>query len=402
MRTNTKLGTAALALLLATSGQAANAPLQDLFFAACVNPQANLAVRCAQTTGGLGDLSSDSESSLNPSQGLGSANGRRQALEDVVNGARDNLELAERVDSGPFSLVLNVVQSETEYDRRVDLDSERGQERDDQALDIGFDYRVSDRWVMGALVQMQRQEVTYERELAGLNFSPSGAAGTVDTDAMGLLVYVSRTLGASGYLDVSLSHTRSSQEFTRNALFQENTRTLAPVAVRTEGQTDGVENALHISTGLSITRGGWDVQPFASASVIRARVDDFTEADLSNSGLAMAFDMDANDTTLASLGARISRAFSFSGGVIVPSLRLQYTHPIDSEPATLNARYVNDLSGNSLNLSGTDFDEGYLDGALAVSFVLPGGWLPYLEVSATHGIEDMDRWRVSAGLRKEL
>ena len=78
MRTNTKLGTAALALLLATSGQAANAPLQDLFFAACVNPQANLAVRCAQTTGGLGDLSSDSESSLNPSQGLGSANGRRQ------------------------------------------------------------------------------------------------------------------------------------------------------------------------------------------------------------------------------------------------------------------------------------------------------------------------------------
>ncbi len=382
----------------------ANDNLQDLFFAACVNPQANLAVRCQETVGGLGDLSSDSESSLNPSQGLSAFSGRRSAGEAQGDGVRNRIDAgaSERVDSGPFSLIFNAYSGNAEFDRRVDLDSERGYERDDRAFDLGFDYRAGNRWVIGALAQVQQQELDFVAELPGVNFAPSGIAGRIDTDAFGIAAYASRSLGERGYLDISFSHTRAVYEFDRNALFQENTRTQNTVTVRTEGQTDGTENALHVAAGFAVERGGWDLQPFASLSWIQTDVDDYVEADVSNSGLAMAFEMSDSDTSLAAMGLRASRAFSFSGGVVVPTLRLQYTHPLQTDVPELGARYVNDLNAARLNLAGDELDDGYVDAALSLNFVLPGGWMPFAEFQITEGIEDLSRWRFAAGLRKEL
>ena len=57
------------------SAEAANDSLQSLFFLACLNPSANLAVRCAETVDDEGDLSGDSETSLNPTQVLSSPAG---------------------------------------------------------------------------------------------------------------------------------------------------------------------------------------------------------------------------------------------------------------------------------------------------------------------------------------
>ena len=388
--------------LSATNALAANAPLQDLLFGACANAQGLLAIRCAETDGGAGNVSSDSESSLNPSQGLGSYYGRRDAAQDLQERSQAQLQHSEQIDNGPFSLIINAYSGTSEYTRQVDVDSERGYDRDDEALDLGFDYRVNDTWVIGALAQLQCQRVDFVSEQPGRNFTPTGNAGEIETDAVGVSLFLSRSLGDNGYLDVSYAHTRSSYDFERNALFQESNRVVDAVAVVTAGQSNGVENAFSVNAGMGFERNGWQLQPYASINVLSTSIDDYVEADLSNSGLAMAFDMSDNDTTLATAGLRTSRTVSFAGGVMVPTLRLQYTQPLDSNASNLRARYVNDLDANSLALTGTDFDQGYLDAALSVQFILPRGWMPFVEYQATTGIDDLDRWQIVAGIRKEL
>src|SRR6185295_9271792 len=59
-------------LLTGTQALAANAEFQNFLFTVCAAPSGTLATRCGETTGATGNVSGDSESSLNPSQALGS------------------------------------------------------------------------------------------------------------------------------------------------------------------------------------------------------------------------------------------------------------------------------------------------------------------------------------------
>ncbi len=394
----------AIAMATTVGVKAENAALQGLFFAACANPQANLAARCGETTSALGDLSSDSESSLNPSQGLGSYGGGRGAAEDLQATIleRSQSGTTDKVERSAFSLIFNAYRGQSDYDQLVDIDSERGFERDEEALDVGFDYQINDRWLVGALAQFQAQDLTFANELPGNNFTPVGAAGDIQSDVVGVAIYISHNFGEAGYVDLSYIHTRTSYDISRNAIFQESTRTLDSVVVATLGKTDGSANAVNLSSGYTLRWGQWNVSPFASVSLVSGRIDDYAETDISNSGLAMSFDMQDNSTSLATLGVRLSRPLSFAGGVVVPSLRVQYTQPFSTDVAELSARFVNDLDGNSLSLTGSDLDDGYLDAALAANFVLRGGWMPFVEFQITEGIEDLERWRFAAGIRKEL
>lgn len=62
------IGAATLGVALASSGaRADNAPFQAFFFSVCGGASGVLAARCNETPDGLGNLSGDSESSLNPS-----------------------------------------------------------------------------------------------------------------------------------------------------------------------------------------------------------------------------------------------------------------------------------------------------------------------------------------------
>ena len=126
---------AAVSALGGLSAQADNAALQALFFDACANPSGALAERCAETPGGLGDLSGDSESSLNPSQTLGATAATGSLVRERAERARrrdghpagDGEDTAGAVlDLGPFSLLINGHGACEDRDRTVDVDAERG------------------------------------------------------------------------------------------------------------------------------------------------------------------------------------------------------------------------------------------------------------------------------------
>ena len=56
----------------------------------------------------------------------------------------------------------------------------------------------------------------------------------------------------------------------------------------------------------------------------------------------------------------------------------------------------------STSTAGDDPDRTYGVAAFGIAAITPGGWMPYLNFDALVGADDLDRYRVSLGLRREL
>ena len=176
MRTGTMPGWAAMGRALAADGAgAANAPYQAFFFQVCGSASSTLATRCDETPNGLGNLSGDSESSLNPSQALGhnrSLVDAAQARGDTLRNEAARPDAAARVEFGPFALLANVYGTWFEREAGTTLVAERALDGESTGAEIGLDYRLSERAVLGALIGIERSDYDFVAENPGTNFVP--------------------------------------------------------------------------------------------------------------------------------------------------------------------------------------------------------------------------------------
>lgn len=388
--------------LLATSpATASNAAFQDFLFDICATASGALATRCAETDGGLGNVSGDSESSLNPSQFLA---GNSTALEagrdrDAIAGSDSAII---EIDEGRWAFSLSGRWLNTEFDQRIDADPERSWELDGSALTLGLDVALSDRLVVGASLHVERSELAFARELAGRNFSPVGNAGEIESDATGGSLFAGFTLGERGYLDVAVGYLQRELTIERRAVFQESNRLVATSLSRTRGDADGTELWAAINAGYNIERGALRHGPFATLTLTDAELDGFTERDLSGAGLAMRVASTDSNSQLASLGWQGSYSISAGNAVWLPSARLAVQSLLSDSDADANARYVLDSSNTSLALAGSEQDQTTVLASIGVLAVFGGGWSGFVEAQSTFSDQNADRLVISAGLRKAL
>ncbi len=403
---------AGAAVLAATAGaRADNAELQALFFAACDNPSGGLASRCAETPGGLGDLSSDSESSLNPSQSLSSTSAAQASARSRNEEARERGERyrqgaadtgAETLALGPFSLLVNGSYQDEEQSRSVDVDAERGYQLDAWAAQLGFDYRFSPTLVAGALVTWESSDLEFDREQPGVAFTPLADAGDVNQDSLGLTVFANVLLGERGYLDLSAGYVASDYTVQRRSVFQESGRSVPQTNVLTSASPDGDETWAAFALGYAAAAGAWTVDPYLGAVYSRAEVDGYQETDRSDSGLAMSIGAATSRTLLGQAGVRVTRPLSRPGYVLLPQASVEYLRAFERDGVETRASYRLDQNGNVLALEGDRRDRDYFEAGVGVVLLLPNGWMPFLEYQVLLGAEDLDAQRVSLGLRVEL
>lgn len=388
-----------------------NAALQALFFSACENPGGALAARCAETPAGLGDLSSDSESSLNPSQALGSTSAAYSTARERGEAARERAErfaAGSDIDDqalvlGPFSLLVNGHYLGEEQDRSVDEDAERGYDLDAWGVQLGFDYRLNHNAVAGALISWETSELDFDAELPGEAFTPAGNAGRVEQDSLGVAGFVNLRLGERGYADASAGYFDNDFTVTRRAVFQESGRTVPQTLAVTRATPDGEETWAALSLGYAAAAGAaWTLEPHLGLTWSKARVDGYQEEDVSGSGLAMSITRLTSKSLLGQAGLRVSRPVSGQGYVLVPQFSAEYLHEFERDGVSTRVAYQLDQNANDLRLEGDRRDGDYVDVGIGVVAILPNGWMPFLEVKATLGHEDLDRYRVAAGLRVEL
>jgi uncharacterized protein YhjY with autotransporter beta-barrel domain len=410
------LSTAMAGILLAfPAAHAANPAFQDFFFDVCQSPTGALAARCAETTGATGDLSGDSESSLNPSQNLSHqqpaisvaqtrSKEARERGEKLRDGDAENgdAETGAAVVAGPFSLLVNV--HGTWFDRDTDpaTDSERGFDGSSEAVEIGFDHRLSDRTVLGGIVGFERTDYEFDAEAEGVNFDPASVAGEADSDNLYLTLFASWRLGKRGYLELAGGYEQNEGSYRRNSVFQESNRTVAQTNVVVEGTADGDVQWASLNGGFDIDRNAFSFGPYLGLTSTRANVDGYTERDLSGSGLNMSFAETERDSLLGHAGVRASYVVSTARGIVMPQLRVEFQREFEDDAQDAIARYALDASGTAHRLSGDAADRDSINAGFSTAFVLPNGWMPFFDYSVLLANDGLDRQRATLGLRVEF
>jgi outer membrane lipase/esterase len=105
---------------------------------------------------------------------------------------------------------------------------------------------------------------------------------------------------------------------------------------------------------------------------------------------------------LGTVGVRASRAIKTSFGVVVPQLRLDYLHEFERDGQDAAASFLLDAQRSTFTFAGDEAEESYGVAAFGIAAILPSGWMPYLSVDSIVGSSELDRYRVSLGLRREL
>jgi outer membrane autotransporter protein len=390
----------------APAAQAANPAFQAFFFTVCQSPTAALATRCGETAGATGNLSGDSESSLNPSQALSNnqsplslARSRGELVKEYPATGREE---ERSLEPGKFGVLFMGRGVWEDQDRRVDIDAERGYSSDSQGFDFGFEGRVSERVALGLLATYEGSAGEFVPDLAGVNFAPVGNAGDIDVRNWGIAAYLTAQLGEGGFFDLAAGYVDSQFEIERRAVFQESGRVVPQTNVATTADADGKQLWATANAGFDWSSGAWTWGLYGNALWAESTQDPYDERDVNGSGLAMRFDLADRSSLLGTIGARTSRAIKTSFGVVVPQLRLDYVREFERDGQDASASFLLDAQRSTFTFAGDEAEESYGVAAFGIVAILPGGWMPYLNVDSIVGAGEMDRYRVSLGVRREL
>lgn len=411
MNTRHRIGRAAVATGLvwlagagAAQAQAGNAAYQTYFLSACAGATGALAQLCGASRGG--QLSGDSESSLNPNQTSvtgSTALARAQALavmtERRLEGVRDE-GAGEASRDGAFS-VFGSVQGEWSDQDRAAFANERGFDADATRITIGLDYRVVPGVTVGASVAFGDYRSDFDADLPGNAFTPQADAGGMDADDVTVTLFGTFALSAQTYADATAGIGFTDYELRRNATFQESNRLIPQANLRAMGSPDGREYFASLGLGYDAEVGALSLGPYARLRLTRSRVDSYVESD-GGTGLGLRVSKAKRTSVVSILGLRASYAMSQSWGVVLPQARLEFEHEFDDDGRATTTSLLLDPGRNGFVVRNDAPDRNAFNLGAGLLFVLPNGWMPYVDYEGLVGYRDSTRHRVSAGMRVEF
>lgn len=394
-----------LALGGASPAEAQDAAFQSFFTDACVNPSGGLAALCGETPGGGGDLSGDSESSLNPSQQLAAqeatlqrARERAQRVEGRVDERRAQDEDAPRVQT--FGGLGAFLQGRGVWFERDSTGRERKWDGTAAGLQLGGDAEVADGVLVGLMFSWMHANANFDQDQPGVNFTPPPNDGKQVSDSYTFTLFGSWSITDALYVDGHVGGGFIDYDLKRRAVFQESTRTTPQTDIRTRSSTDGTEVTVGGRVGYDLALGAASIGPYARVQYTRTEIDGDTEK--GGSGLAMRFPDKSRTSVTTALGASASYPLSFDFGVVAPQLRLEWEHEYERDAEVLYSSYPLDLGGNTFANRSDSPDRDYMNLGAGVAVVLPGGWMPYVDYQTLLFYRDWERHQLTGGIRKEF
>ena len=397
----------AISIGFSAPAQSAAPDFQDFLTRACANalPNTDFFERC-NVDSVDGDLSGDSEDSLNPTQplsagasALAETRARIKALQSKMQSEADSSEsdAAETFGISGLSFLANI---ETGQQDRVLTASERGFETDSLRVMVGGDFRLQNNLLAGAIFTINRSETEFLADAPGRNFEPGPSEGAIDRDAYSLNLFVTGLVGESGYADAILSYSWSTSDFSRIGVFQESTRTLPTQAVVTRSDIDGSQWSASAGIAWDLELSQYQFQPFLRATYQQNRTDPYTEA--GGIGFGMQFDTKTFKESIVSAGFRFSRSFNMDWGILTPQLGAEYNLKGGDDRFSADTSFVEDPQQLNFLVTGDALDDAYGRLFGSVSFGLPNGLTVFVNIEDYFSQAFVDDSRITAGLRKEF
>jgi uncharacterized protein with beta-barrel porin domain len=381
--------------------------LQGLLLLACSSGAAGaLLTRCGETPGGSGDVSSQSEASLSPTQFLSGNAVAIERAKDRTHRIQQWLEDRRDAEAGRFRrlgaaageaapevprLALLTNGRASWFDRSAGV-QERGYDGTTHGALVGGDARLAPGAFLGGYVSYERTDSDFASD-----------SGRLDADSASFGVFGSYNLTRAIYLDGSFGYGFTSYEVDRDAVFQPAAPAPAPATqVRTRAEPDGNELAASAALGYELQRESLTLGPYARATYVRSDIDGFAESDPSGSGLAMAVEGTARESLTTRVGASLSLVLETPLGALVPEGRFEWEHEFLQNDRNQTTTFALDTAANQLTLTGDAPDRSHLNLGAGLLLVLPGGWIPFLDYEGLVGDSELTQHRLSFGLRTEL
>jgi len=341
------------------------------------------------------NLSGASQDSLAPTQALSSNEGTlEQARKHAQNGQAEPSD--GKLSIGPFSLLLNGRGSWFERDPGT---LERGYDGNAYSVQLGLDKRLSPATVIGGFVVYERSRAEFGRDPA--QESPLSSEGKTRSNTLSLVVFGAHNLSDALYIEGAAGYGMIDYELNRSVYYQPaGGGAITPVD--TQGDTDGKNYWMSLGGGYELASGASSLTPYARLTYARSTLDGYSETELTAAGLAMRYGEARRSSLTSTLGIRAGMTRSYTWGVLAPFVKLEYEHEFKNDPQKINTTFVLDSANTLFTPQGQQPDRNYFHFGAGTQFIMPNGWISFIELEALLGQRDLDRTRLFIGLRKEL
>lgn len=212
---------------------------------------------------------------------------------------------------------------------------------------IGLDYQINDRWLMGLSFGYGEGEIEMHDNLGG-------DLGENDTDTVRVGPYVGFADGPWS-IDASLTVGFHGNDATRRNPGTGDTFT---------ADYDSQDIAAYLGGAYAFDVNGWTVGPHAGLQYVHTWVDDYQEA---GPGGALSVDEAEFDSLRATVGLGVSRLFEVGSARLMPRAEVGYAHEfLDDDDLT--ARFVGGNNAFTLASATADEDSVYYGAGVTALF----------------------------------
>jgi outer membrane lipase/esterase len=332
-------------------------------------------------------------------------------LKGYGSGAGDDI-----ANSGRLGVYVNATIGTGDKDQTA---KESGFDIDSTSVTFGVDYRLNGGAFIGAAL--------------GINSSDSDMSnngGSVESDGVSLMVYGTKSLSDSLYIEGTLGSGQYDYDTSRNLNYTARDTSVNQTAL---ASTDADMNFASIGVGFNPSYAqdeGIEISYSGRLNYLDADVEGFTER-MSNqnaNGFGMNLQIDGQqiESMTSVLGVQASKVFGTSSGVIIPFIELSYIHEFKDDPRTIRARFANDPFSAGFNQTNGTFPSGanassngqsaatiisivtdapdtdYFRFALGTSGVLPKGRTWFVSADTTLGLQGTSYYSMTGGFRGEF
>ena len=262
---------------------------------------------------------------------------------------------------------------------------EAGYDFSTKGLTFGIDYRLTNERIIGGAFSYSMMENDLNAD-----------GGDLEGSSYSMLLYGTQYT-QNAYIDASLSYGWSDFDQNRNIRYTLSGNTVEQSLF---SNYDGGEIAATIGGGYQLNYGALTFGPVARVEYTKHNIDAFQEsADTGSSSWAMAVDKQSQEVINTSFSGQMDYALSFSWGVLIPNIQLDWIHEFQGSKRVVNGRFVGDTTGSSFSLETDVEDTDYFSFGAGLSTQLPNNRSAFIYYQTLLGKSDITQHDLTLGFR---
>jgi outer membrane autotransporter protein len=278
-------------------------------------------------------------------------------------------------------------------------DLEAGYDVDGTGVTVGADYRIDERFVIGAAFSYGSTDTDFDKLKEG-----GLSGGTFDSDGYSLALFGGWN-GDRSYVDVIASFGQVDHDSKRRISYTLGFNAPDPQLgnlttdwdATAVGETESDVLSLGASYGYNFGTGSWSFGPTLAISYLKADVDGFAETGAP--GLELTYGDQEGESLQLQAGLDVAYAASMSWGVLSPYARIVFISEQENDSQVIDVRYSSDPLGTVFGVRSDDPDTSFFRWGIGASALLANGFAMFLDYDAIASYDTVDYGEVTLGLR---